>query len=141
MIRRKELSNEDLKITVKEQMVNGEIYFFSTFNRTPTATELSDMPSVNLSRGHNKQYRLDQLEQHNGTGANWTDGRDIHTDKAQFKYRQRVSADVAAAWKQFKANTALRAAKAAAAVKAAADAAQAAKKNTVSSVFFVGNGD
>ena len=92
--------------------VGGQLYFETTFNRTPTSDELAVMPSVNLSRGGIGMFRLDRLNQHNGGGAQWDDGKSIHTAGAFTNYRTRVYNDVSAAWKTFKANIAKAEAKA-----------------------------
>src|SRR3990167_1252077 len=96
-------TNFDLKIGVNEEIVNGQLYFTTTFNRTLTATENSLMPSVNLSRGSSRMFPLDKLAEHNGTGASWNDGRSIHSKAAFEAYRNRVKTDVGVAWKNFKA--------------------------------------
>lgn len=125
-------TNFDLKITVDASMVNGQIYFHPSFNRTLTATEKSllDNFKVNLSRGSVSMYRLDELQNHNGRGANWTDGQSIHSAIAQSNYRTRVGNDVAKAWAGFKA----------AVIAANQKAAAAASGNAPKQLFFAANG-
>ena len=116
------------RIKVEEQMVNGELHFFSSFERdgkpvTLTAEEMKVVPSVNLSRGRVKMYSLNNLSDHNGSGAHWDDGRElIHSASALESYRARVSADIANAWKSFKKSVA------------------AAAFNTPKKTFFTSNG-
>lgn len=93
----------DVKITVTEQMVNGQIFFNSIITGLKSG-EASLLASVNLSRGHNRPYRLDQLSSHNGSGANWSNPNDgLHSTAAQYTYTKRVSADLATAWETSKA--------------------------------------
>ena len=61
--------SEDLKCSFKSSRVAGQINFYSEFNRTPTPEEVSMFPTVNLSRGAVRPYRIDQLDVHNGNGA------------------------------------------------------------------------
>lgn len=58
---------------------------------------------VNLSRGHNRMYDLTNLSAHNNTGANWKDGREIHTPARMKEYLARCDADIAAAVERAKA--------------------------------------
>lgn len=102
----------DLKITFSEGMKAGHIVHETKFSRPLTAEESSLLPTVNLSRGGNRQYRLDNLANHTDS-ANWsipTDG--VHTEEAQAKYRNRVRKDVEAAWATFKTRLAEATAKA-----------------------------
>lgn len=93
----------DVKITVTDQMVGGQIYFQSTITGLKPG-EAALLASVNLSRGRNRQFRLDNLSAHNGGGANWSNPNDgIHSTAAQYNYTKRVSADLAAAWETSKA--------------------------------------
>src|SRR3990167_5237024 len=97
-------TNFDLRIAVIKEIVDGQLCFNTTFNRTLTATENSLMPSVNLSRGGKRMYRLDKLADHNGTGASWNDGNNVIHNKAAFDtYKDRVKTDISVAWTIFKA--------------------------------------
>lgn len=128
----------NIKFVVTSSMVNGQIYFDTSFTPALTAEQKECLASVNLSRGSNKQYRLDQLSLHNGTGADWrsrTDGK--HSEIQESQYRQRVGNDLAKAWETSKANFA---AKAAAKVAAAKAAEEKAAFNSAPSVFFAANG-
>ena len=127
---KKIIMSEDLKCSFSSNRVSDQIYFYSEFNRTPTADEVAVMPSVNLSRGGTRMYRLDNLNLHNGTGATWTNRNDgQHSEKQEAAYVQRVTKDIEAAWKSFKATI-------------TAKAVEAAKpKDTAKTVFFFGNGD
>ena len=122
--------SEDIKCSFSSNRVGGQIYFYSEFNRTPTADEVAAMPSVNLSRGTTRMFRLDQLDQHNGNGAVWDGNRNDgkHSEKQEAAYVQRVQKDIASAWKSFKTGLAVK-------------AAEAAKpKDTAKTTFFFGNG-
>lgn len=92
----------DLKLVVDSQMVNGQVYFFSRIEGKITDAERALLPSINLSRGSVRNFRIDQLDRHNGTGATWN-GTGVHTAVAQSKYQSRVKADLEAAWPQAKA--------------------------------------
>jgi hypothetical protein len=122
----------DVKIEVTEKFVDGEIHFFSTVSGV-TDDERELLEEVNLSRGGNKTYRLDQLSFHNGSGANWSNPSDgLHSNAAQFKYRERIRADLATAWSDSKA--------AIAADREVVEEECATPMNTSASVFFMANG-
>lgn len=129
--------SKPFNLNVQSKMVNGEIYFTSTVEGVEPS-ELSLLRSVNLSRGGSKMYRLDQLANHNGSGANWKNRNDgVHSENQQYAYTSRVQKDIDAAWTASKAAIiAARNAKAAAA-KAAADNAAF---NTGYTTFFSKNG-
>lgn len=121
-------NSNNVKLTVESQMVNGQVYFFSSITPTLTTAQANMLPSVNLSRGSNKQYRLDNLSAHNGTGATW-DGEGVHSAVNQSKYQSRVKNDIEAAWATFKSKLA-----------ASEKAAAAPVQNTGRSLFFAANG-
>ena len=127
--------SSDITINVSSNMVNGQIYFYTSFSRKLTEDESANLASVNLSRGGTRMFRLDRLADHNGTGANWSRRNDgLHSEKQQFQYTERVRKDIASAWESSKAAIA----KAAAAKKAAAEQAAL---NTSVQPFFVANGN
>lgn len=63
----------------------------------PAFVAALEAQKVNLSRGHTRMYGLTTLSNHNGTGANWKDGRDIHTKARLEAYLARTDADIATA--------------------------------------------
>jgi len=58
---------------------------------------------VNLSRGRVRLYPITRLSDHNGTGANWKDGLEIHTPERMQAYIERTARDIDAAVAQAKA--------------------------------------
>jgi hypothetical protein len=89
-------------ITIRRQFnpKSGNIDFFTDIETgvdPALVAALAGVPPVNLSRGHNRLYRLTMLSQHNGTGACWTDGREIHTAARQDAYVARCERDINAA--------------------------------------------
>lgn len=87
------------KINVQSNVAaDGRIMFYSTVSGI-TESEKSLLKTVNLSRGGNKQYRLDQLEAHNTSAGSWRNRNDgTHSEIQESNYRQRVANDLKAAW-------------------------------------------
>ncbi len=96
--------SEVLTITSKFNPSTGNIDFFTKVDPGTDQIVLDALQAqeVNLSRGHVRMYSLLKLSAHNGTGACWLDGQEIHTAKRQEAYVARVNADIAAAIKRAK---------------------------------------
>lgn len=125
-------TNFDLVITVKSATVDGQVEFYTSFNRPLTMVEKTLMAqeqfAVNLSRGTVRKYALDRLDTHNGHGATWNNGSEgKHGTIAQSQYLTRVKNEISSKWEAFKA----------AVIKANAPKTLS---NTSAQVFFSANG-
>ena len=76
----------------------NNIDFFVDFRSVPELVPFLKQEQVNLSRGHTRMYSLTTLSDHNGSGANWKDGQEIHTRQRCREYVARVEADIADAF-------------------------------------------
>lgn len=79
---------------IQTAKVNSEIYF-KVLVTGVKPSELGLLSSVNLSRGGLRNFRLDNLSAHNGSGATWDGKSPKHTYAQEIAYVNRVSADIA----------------------------------------------